>query len=220
VQEGNYVSISVEDTGTGITADALPHIFDPYFSTKVTTFQKGLGLGLSVCYSIVKNHDGYITVESTVGKGSIFRIYLPVLIGEELTKKALQVENEQAAKGKILLMDDDATILKTAAQLLERQGYHVETAAGGLEAVELYKKAKELGHAFDLVILDLIVPGGFGGVMTMRRLMAFDPHVKAIAISGYTDDPIIRDYRQYGFLGALTKPFRKDELQNILENSI
>ena len=217
VRVGPYIRISFEDTGDGISEDHLHSIFDPYFSTKGKGSQKGMGLGLSVCYSVVRNHDGCITVESTLGKGSTFHVYLVASVSEKTSENAPQGKEKRKTKGRILLMDDDAMVLHTIAQLLTTQGYYVETAKEGLEAVELYKKAKESGNAFDMVILDLVVKKGFGGMLTMERLLAMDPQVKAIVISGYTDDLVMQNYRQYGFLGAMIKPFNKDELQVILK---
>ncbi len=217
LSEGPYVRISVEDTGTGISAEQLPLLFDPYYSTKERGSQKGMGLGLSVCYSVVNRHNGYIKVESARGKGSIFHVYLPATIMEMRQLKLSYADKQPDLKGRILVMDDEAIVRDMISQLLTAKGYRVHAANDGLSAIDLYLKARESGESYDLLILDLTVKGGMGGKLTIERILSIDPQVKAIILSGYTDDPVIQNYKDYGFVGALTKPFALKDLLAILE---
>lgn len=222
VPEGAYVRISVEDTGVGIAEKDLPYIFDPYFSTKQRGIQKGMGLGLSVSYSIVSRHQGCITVESQRGNGTSFFVHLPVLVGETPVKSIATEDKHETTKGrkKVLVMDDEAMIREVTKQLLTASGYDVEIAADGLEAIHLYTRAKKANDPFAVVFLDLSVKGGLGGVPALKRLQKIDPHVKAIISSGYSDDLIMKNYRKYGFLEAVTKPFTLEKLTGVMEKLI
>ncbi|HSE83282.1 MAG TPA: response regulator [Thermodesulfobacteriota bacterium] len=215
LREGRYVRITVEDEGIGIPQEYLSKIFDPYFTTK----QKGSGLGLAVVYSIIKNHNGYIQVESEVGVGTKFYIYLPVynkLEVEMVDKGGLTEERLIRGKGRILIMDDEEIIREVAGEILGQLGYEVEFAKDGSEAIELYKRAKEGDSLFDAVIMDLTVPGGMGGKETIEKLKEIDPKVKAIASSGYSNDPVMAEYRKYSFRGVVAKPYEIEELSKIL----
>ena len=215
LKEGKYIRITIEDQGTGIPKEHLPKIFDPYFTTK----QKGSGLGLAIAYSIVKRHDGYISVESELGVGTTFYIYLPASEKEILEKEAAE-ERPFFGKGKILVMDDEEAVREVAGNMLKFLGYKVEFARDGIEAIELYKKAKESGKPFDAVILDLTVPGGMGGKEAFGKLLEIDPEVKAIVSSGYSNDPIMADYKEYGFRGVVAKPYKLRELSEELHRVI
>ncbi len=220
VSEGSYVRLAVSDTGEGIAAEDLPLIFDPYFSKKQRGTQKGMGLGLSVCHSIVSKHGGYITVESAPGQGSSFYIYLPAIIREKSVESMPRQEGIPGVQKRILVMDDEEVIREMMQELLKTMGCQVTTAQDGLSAIDLYVKARAADQSYDMVILDLTVKGGMGGVQAMKRLREVDPEVKAIIFSGYTDDPAIENYSQYGFRGALTKPFNREGLKAILENNL
>jgi len=164
--EGEYVKISIKDQGNGISEEHLHKIFDPYFTTK----EKGSGLGLATCYSIIAKHNGHITVESEPGVGTTFFIYLPVSEKEVLVVKEIVEEKLFYGQGKILLMDDEQDVIDSAGQMLIQLGYEVEIVKNGAEAIELYKKAKESGQPFEAVILDLTVPGGMGGEDAIKKL--------------------------------------------------
>lgn len=222
VSEGTYVRISVADTGAGISEKDLPHIFDPYFSTKQMGAQKGMGLGLSVCYSIVSRHNGCITVTSQKGEGSSFYVYLPVQIKGASAKSIILEKKPGTTKNRkrVLVMDDEAMIREVMERLLTTSGYDVEMAADGIEAINLYIRAKEADNSFDIVFLDLSVKSGLGGMPTLKRLLEIDPHVRAIISSGYSDDPVINNFRQYGFMGAVPKPFTREKLIGVMEKII
>jgi PAS domain S-box-containing protein len=219
IPEGPYVRISMEDTGGGIPEKDLPHIFDPYFSTKQRGPEKGMGLGLSVCYSIVNRHSGCITAASKEGSGSTFHIYLPAFNRDKPGALKSRAEKCPAIndKKRILVMDDEAMVRDVTRQLLQTKGYDVATAADGLEAIDLYAQAKETGKAFDMIFLDLSVKRGLGGVPALERLLEIDPHVRAVISSGYSDDPAIQNFSLYGFAGAITKPYTLEDLTSVIE---
>jgi CheY-like chemotaxis protein len=214
-----YVHILIQDEGVGIPEENLSKIFDPYFTTKDMGSQKGVGLGLAICYSIIKKHNGYILVDSVPGKGTTFQIYLPVykqqVMGTSAGRKSIK-----HAKGKILVVDDEEMVLKIADKLLQHMDYEVTTTQSGEEAVWLYKHAMESGTPFNIVILDLSMDGGMDGTEVMKKLLAIDPDVKAIISSGYLHDPVIANYEDYGFTGILTKPYDPKELDEKLQNII
>ena len=200
---GDYVHISIADTGTGIKQEYLSRIFDPYFTTK----QSGSGLGLAAVYSIVKKHRGVIDVESECGRGTTFHFWLPALPGGRPAAESDQSGRLKALKGRVLFMDDEASIRSMAAGLMRRIGLDIVTVGDGREAVEQFKAAKEEGRPFSLVVMDLTVPGGMGGREAIGLLRAIDPRVRAVVSSGYSSDPILANYRDYGFCGVASKPY-------------
>ena len=212
---GQYVKLTVKDHGIGIPAEIINKIFDPFFTTKKT----GNGLGLSTSYSIIKKHNGYLEVESAPGIGTTFYIYLPVSM-EELAFKESKREIAASGEAKILLMDDEDTIRNIGGEMLSCFGYRVTLARDGQEAIDLYKKAKEIGDPFEVVIMDLTVPGGLGGIETMAILRQIDPEIRAIISSGYASDPVMSDYQRYGFSGVVIKPYKFDELNEVLNKVI
>ena len=220
---GKYVKISIEDQGPGIPEEDLIKIFDPYFSTKEMGTQKGMGLGLAVSDSIVKQHDGLITVKSELGTGTILSIYLPASekeIVEAVPVKKPVPEISVTQGGKILVMDDEEVIRDVCNALLTHLGYEAEVAVEGVEAIEMYTKAMESEKPFDMVILDLTNKVGMGGAETILRLLEIDPDVKAIVATGYSGDPIMSKFREHGFCGALPKPFTLDQLKTALHDAI
>ncbi len=210
-KEGKYVEITVQDNGIGISDEYLSKIFDPYFTTKA----KGSGLGLATCYSIIKNHGGVIHVSSKVGKGTTFYVYLPAVEAEKETLQLLE-SSPFVRGGKILIMDDEEMIRNIAEEMIKTLGHEIELAEHGEEAIEKYKAAMESGNPFDIVILDLTIRGGMGGRETIDRLLAVNPKIMAIVSSGYSDDAVVSDYHKYGFSARLTKPYKLEELRNML----
>ena len=215
--EGRYVKISVQDFGSGILPEHLNKIFDPFFTTK----RSGTGLGLPTAYSIIKKHGGLLTVDSEVGKGSIFHIFLPASDKTELpAAKNKTYPGLITGKGRILLMDDEEFLLEMTTELLQHLGYTVETAKDGKEALGLYKKGLTSGQKHTVVIMDLTIPGGMGGKETIRELKKIDPDAKTIVSSGYATDPILSNFKEYGFDAMLPKPYEVEELAKILHKVI
>ncbi len=211
LKPGEYIRIVVSDNGPGIKPEHLRKIFDPYFTTK----QKGSGLGLATTYSIVKNHDGYIGVESKPGDGTTFTIYLPAS-SETIDEEEIANEIRVRGGGRILVMDDEESIRKITGVTLKKLGYEIEFASDGAEAIASYRKAIEEGRKFDAVIMDLTVPGAMGGKEAIDELRKIDPEIKAIVSSGYSNDPIMADHTEYGFAGVVIKPYKATELAAVV----
>lgn len=224
-----YVTIQVQDKGIGIPPEHIPKLFDPYFSTKSRGTQKGVGLGLATSYAVIRNHGGFIDVQSVVDGGTTITIYLPAdsetplefLSGSTLRQAPDHGTPSHPAAvsrcGKILIMDDEETILDILKQMLTLSGYESVTAGNGEEAIRLFEGAKTRGEPFDAVLLDLTVRGGMGGKETIEALLKIDPDIKAIVSSGYVEDPLMQDYRKFGFSAAASKPYDIKNLQRILE---
>lgn len=207
--EGRHVLIEVADSGIGISPENLKRIFDPYFTTKA----HGHGLGLATSFSIIRRHDGHIGVTSELGRGSTFSIFLPVSRNTSARETVeIPVPKTNTKGGRVLVMDDEADIQQLVRDILRHSGYEVETTGSGEEAVGLYRDAKAFGRPFGVVILDLTVPGGMGGAETLQAIRAFDPNVKAIVCSGYSNDPIMAEYSKHHFRAAIRKPFSFDEI--------
>ncbi|MHA1920562.1 MAG: response regulator, partial [Promethearchaeota archaeon] len=196
--------------GIGISKEYLTRIFEPYFTTK----QKGSGLGLAVVYSIIKNHGGSITVDSVIGEGTIFKILLPASLKAQNKQKTKEKPISQG-KGIIIVMDDEDYIQKLFLKLLNRLGYDALITSEGKEFLQVYRDTQKKGEV-RCVIMDLTIPGGMGGKETIRNLREFDEQVKVIVSSGYSNDPIMSDYKKYGFDGVLPKPFSINDLSDVL----
>ncbi len=213
--EGRYVSISVSDSGIGIPANQLEKIFDPYYTTK----QKGSGLGLSIVYSILRKHGGHITVNSEAGTGAEFCVYIPVSDSNTTAETDLRQEIHFGA-GNVLVMDDDKMVCEVAGEMLQYLGYGVDFAEHGEEALDKYKKAMESGKPFDVVIMDLTIPGGMGGRKTIALLLEMDPGAKAIVSSGYSEDTVMGNHMQFGFSGCIKKPYCVSELGRVMHETM
>jgi len=209
--EGRYVEIVVSDQGVGIAEKHLSTIFDPYFTTK----QKGSGLGLASAHSIVANHEGSITVESEQGAGTTVRVFLPASTIESVAEKR-RPEAPVEGSGRVLVMDDDELIQVTLGKMLQAMGYEVECANEGSAALELYREALGTDRAFDMVIMDLTIPGGMGGKEAISELLRIDPEARAIVSSGYSTDPIMADHAAHGFAGVIIKPYTIEQLRRAL----
>lgn len=212
LQEGNYIKIIIRDDGKGIPEEDLPRIFDPYFTTK----EEGSGLGLASAYSIIKRHGGHITVKSCVGHGTAFTIHLPAR-GGDLPSGTISEKQKFHTKGRALIMDNEESVRNVLLAMLESTGYEVRQTGDGTEAVELYTEAKGLNLPFDVVIMDLTVPGGMGGKEAVKILLDIDPEAKVIVSSGYSNDPVMADYKSFGFSGAVSKPFKQKDLIKTLK---
>ena len=215
LKSGVYVKVSVRDEGTGISEADVKRIFDPYFTTK----QKGSGLGLTTTYSIIRKHEGHITVESRLGSGTTFIFYLPACGKPAAVKKQADIA-PVSGKGRVLLMDDESTIRALGSRVLASAGYEVELAEEGNDAVTKYKKAWETGRPFDVVILDLSVVRGMGGKEAIGRLREIHPGIKAIVSSGYSTDPVMSEYKAFGFSSLIAKPYSVRELTETIHRVI
>ena len=211
LKPGDYIKVTVTDNGPGMSPEILAKIFEPYFTTKA----KGSGLGLATCYSIIQRHGGKITAASELDKGSVFTLYLPAT-GNEAVKSTPTVPAPAKSSGLILVMDDEVDVLDVATKMLTRLGYQVETARHGAEAIEKYRGRWQSGKPYDLVIMDLTIPGGMGGQLAVQELVRITPRVKAIVASGYSDDPVMANFKEYGFVGMVAKPFRFEEIGRAL----
>src|SRR5881394_2984628 len=215
---GRYIKVTISDRGTGIAPELRAKIFDPYFTTKPT----GTGLGLAISYSVVKKHGGLLLLESTSAEGSVFVFYLRatenVASGprdNRVTSRPFQYNHQR-----VLVMDDEEAIRELTSQLLGTLGYEVTAVPDGLEAVRIYERALRKGEHFQAVILDATVRGGMGGVATIERLRSMDPKVNAIICSGYSDEAALSEFLQYGFRGALPKPFTRSEVADAVQRAL
>ena len=216
VESGNYIKLTIKDRGAGISAENIDRIFDPYFTTK----GEGSGLGLATSYIIIKKHKGHIYVESELGKGTSFYIYLPANSEKISRKNRAKDIDSHAGTGRVLLLEDELIVADSVKTVVIRAGYDLQHVEDGKEAIKLYKKARKSGDDFDVVMMDLTIAGGMGGVETLKRLKKIDPLVKAIVCSGYSDGDVIADYKKYGFCDVLPKPFSKDQVLATLNSVI
>jgi len=210
---GRYLKLSIADSGSGIKPEHLARIFDPYFTTKAS----GSGLGLATVYSIIKKHQGHIDVDSKIGRGTTFHIWLPA------AKRNPNLDAQVKTGGlfrpaRILFMDDEEPIRRLGQALLQSLGYDTRIVADGTAALREYELARRAQRPFDLVMLDLTVPGGMGGLSTLEALRKMDPCVKAIVTSGYSSDPVLGEYQQHGFLGVVPKPYRIADLGRTVQS--
>lgn len=201
---GKYIRITLADNGTGITPEHLERIFEPYFTTK----QAGNGLGLATVYSIINKHGGHISVTSQLGKGTTFTLYLPIAKDQRLPPvPTVNVAAPLQQAARFLVMDDEEMICDIVKAMLEDAGHTVETVLDGTLALDRYRQALETDNPFDLVILDLTIPGGMGGKEVIKQILALHPLAKVIVSSGYADDPVMAHYADYGFKAVVPKPF-------------
>ncbi|HOW50711.1 MAG TPA: cache domain-containing protein [bacterium] len=212
---GQYIAVTVADTGPGIAPEHLAHIFDPYFTTK----PDGTGLGLAVAYSILSRHGGVVTVDSTVGQGTTFTVFLPIEADAAPLAES-RAEEVRTGSGRVLVMDDDEVIRQTIGSMLRYLGYDPVLVPDGREALERYRRALEERQPFDLVILDLTVPGGMGGEEAIGELKKLDPQVRAVVSTGYSHSPVTAQYERYGFVGILPKPYNIEDIGRLAASLI
>jgi len=213
LQSGSYVKVSVVDKGKGIPDSQQNKIFDPFFTTK----EDGTGLGLATSYSIIKKHGGHIAVDSIVGEGTAFQIYLPAKKDGYAYRAEMNSHKIQKYNKKVLLMDDNESVLESTAELLRELGVNVDTVRSGEEAVEYFSESLRNGEEpYDLSILDITMPGGFGGKKVFEEIRKMDPEAKCVISSGFTSDDLIKNYKKYGFYSYLHKPYAVRELNKLL----
>jgi len=215
LKAGKYVQITIIDQGIGIPEEHLNNVFDPYFTTK----QKGSGLGLATSYSIIRKHEGHINIHSDIGKGTKVTIYLPAS-EKVVTAKEKCDETLKNGKGKILVMDDEDMLRQLTEQFLSHLGYQVRTVPDGEQAIQAYREEQAAGEPFSLVIMDLTIPGRMGGKETIEELKKIDPDVHAIVSSGYSNDPVLSNYKSYGFSAVLPKPYKIETLSAVISNAL
>ena len=203
-----FVEISIKDEGIGMDANTVDKIFDPYFSTK----QEGSGLGLAIAHSIITRHGGHIFAKSSLGQGTTFTIYLPATEKGKLENSKTDELNQQTSRAKILVMDDEDMVRQVSQAMLTKLGHQVELSGNGEDAIALYRQAVEKNMPFDLVIVDLTIPNGMGGRQAAQEILAINPDAKIIVSSGYSNDPIMAKFSDFGFCAAIVKPYQLQEL--------
>ena len=206
-----WVQIEFADNGPGVPADIRGRIFDPYFSTR----PGGTGLGLTSALTICQNHEGTLTMDSAPGAGATFRVYLPATDEAPVAPTPIPAPAPDG-HGRILVLDDEPAVRRVLQRMLERWGYEVETVADGAAAIARYVEVMHTPRAFDLLIMDLTIPGGMGGRQAISEILKLDPSARAIVASGYSDDPTMAHYQEAGFLAALPKPFEQAELAEVV----
>lgn len=216
---GEYLRIEIADEGEGIAREDLAKIFDPYFSTKQRGPQKGMGLGLTICHSIILKHRGSLTVDSVPGQGTTFRIHIPATRSkvDQSADSVPPFPVRAEAPSRILVMDDEETVRDTVERTLQEMGHIVRSFKDGESAIDGYTNASKYGGDWDIVLLDLTIPGGMGGRETLNALKKINANVRAIVMTGYSNDEIMSNYATEGFKAVLTKPFTADALKTVIE---
>jgi CheY-like chemotaxis protein len=209
--KGNYIKLTVKDTGVGIPKELISRIFDPFFTTKA----KGHGLGLATCYSIITRHGGCIDVNSEPGKGSSFNIYLPAST-KSVSSAIKKTAKNHKGSGTFIIMDDEEVMRDAIQNMLETLGYSVVCKENGKETVDFFKTGIKENRTFAGIIFDLTVPGGMGGKEAIEEIRKLDKYIPAFVASGYADDPVMKTPAKYGFTASICKPFRKGELSEML----
>lgn len=218
---GDYVKISIKDHGPGIAEQNLSQAFDPYFTTKEMGPQKGMGLGLATAYAVIQKHEGYIALNSQMGEGTEGTIYLPASTQTEAPPSATPEPDKIVPRRyNILIMDDEEMLRTLTGLMLKKLNCKTLAVKNGSQAIAAYRDAMDKGDPFDAVILDLTIKGGMGGREVIRELIKMNPQVKAIVCSGYFNDPVMADYKSYGFQASLSKPFRTEDLEKVLKKVV
>ena len=212
IDRGEYVLISIRDDGIGIPLENRDKVFDPFFTTKCTDRQRGSGLGLSVVNGVIEDHNGFVNLESAIGLGSEFTVYLPI------TRQTIPTSENSIAKGNgetILVIDDDPIQRTVAVRLLEHAGYLASAAESGEQALEILRN-----QSYDLLVLDMVMPGGIDGGITYARALEINPDQKGIIVSGYADTAAVRKAQQLGVTEYLKKPVSLESLGRAVSRSL
>jgi len=212
VANGKYLLISIKDQGIGIAEENIDQVFDPYFTTR----DKSVGLGLTICFSIIKKHDGYIDIESKQGQGTQVYIYLPAS-SKPLEKKPVSENKEIKQNANILIMEEDELVKSILGEFFQSIDYKYQFSKNSKEAISLYEKILSSDTPFDAIFMDLTIAGSQSPVETLKELKQIDKNVKAILSSGYTNDPVVINHKEKGFAAFLGKPFSVNELRDILK---
>jgi PAS domain S-box-containing protein len=212
---GRYIKISITDSGSGIQPELLQKIFDPFFTTK----SSGHGLGLSTSFSIINKHAGTIQVESVLNQGTTFSIYLPA-VNDVSSVAPVQESVRDTGGGLIIIMDDEKMIRDTTSALLKAIGYTVECKERGEAVLEYYNELLKQNRSVVAMIFDLTIPNGMGGKATITELRKVNKDIPVFVASGYAEDPVMSNPKEYGFTASICKPFRLDELKKMLDDNI
>jgi PAS domain S-box-containing protein len=207
----HLLRLTIKDSGQGIPPDQLDRVFDPYFTTK----KEGSGLGLAITHSIITKHGGQITVASEPGQDTTFTIYLAAASQDDVPERPVACGTARGS-GLVLVMDDEEMVREIAREMLIHLGYEVLLAKDGSEVIDYYRQYQQEGCPIDVFLVDLTIPGGMGGRETVEKLRQLDPGVKAVVSSGYSNDPVVANYRDYGFVGVVDKPFQINELAQVI----
>jgi C4-dicarboxylate-specific signal transduction histidine kinase/CheY-like chemotaxis protein len=210
IESGEFARIAIKDTGIGIPMEMLPKVFDPFFTTKI----KGRGLGLTICYTILRRHGGRIEVSSVPGRGSEFQIYLPLVkCADQLV---VRLSTEHQGKGLFYIADDESVVRETLCLMLKSFGYDAEIFSDGREIINALKRSASVAECAG-ILADLTIPGGIGASELLKELKELDLDIPIFVISGYPDDTVIVSPQQHGFYGSICKPFTRAELSEMLE---
>lgn len=210
-ESGRFVRIRIQDHGVGISKENQLQIFNPYFSTKIG----GNGLGLATCYSIITNHNGFITFKSELGVGTEFSVFLPASLNKVKKKPKISKETPSFS-GKVLVIEDDVAIQTTLSKMLTQLGFEVTVVSTGTSGVHMFQESVDKKQPYSLIICDLTIPGDIGGKESMRRILEIDSQAIGIVSSGYSQDPVLAHFEKYGFKGILNKPYTFDHLKELL----
>lgn len=211
--KGRHVKVEISDSGSGISPQDLDKIFDPYFSTR----EMGNGLGLAICHSIIAKHHGNISVRSIPGKGSTFVILLPAASSQKLAdKRVAELPVAEGGRHKIMIVDDEEGVRKFVKRVLGKMGFEVVLAKDGVEAVQHYADSLKISSPIDLIVMDLTIPGGMGGRAAAEKILELNDEAKIIVASGYSNDPVMAKYQDFGFCAAIEKPYLPQDLKKII----
>ena len=211
--DGNFIRVSIRDTGSGIDPHILEQVFDPYFSTKQKGTQKGMGLGLTIAHAIVKKHGGVVRLEANPDKGCTAGIYLPVGRQEQNNGRE---KSDTTDRFQVLIMDDEELMLTIAAKMFEYFNCRVTTVVEGGQAVEAFKEGLDGGTSYDLVLLDLQIDDGMNGVGAAEKIHTLDPQATLVAMSGNDRDEVMVRFKDYHFVAAVAKPFSIDKVESLM----